>query len=373
MMKQTAISLFRTTAIAALCAVGLALAFATPAFADTAADKQAEAATALASLNTMQASLDAASNNYTQALMDQQSAEQAKNDAQSKIDEESEKISGYQSRLGTRAKSMYRTGSNTFFDVLLGSTSFESFTTNWDILNQLNDDDAELVNETKDSREQLENAKQQYETQEQLATAKANEAKQIKDEAESTVSSMQAVYDGLSAEAAALLEEERAAQAAAQAAQAQATVNASAAAGTAAGNTANTGGGNDSGYDSSYDSGSDSGSSSSSGGSYGGGGSVVERAYNCLGAPYAWGACGPSSFDCSGLVSYCLTGSYSRLGTTDTFLGWQQVSDPQPGDVCVNSSHCGIYIGGGQMIHASDYGTGVIVGAVQSGMIIVRY
>ena len=54
-------------------------------------------------------------------------------------------------------------------------------------------------------------------------------------------------------------------------------------------------------------------------------------------------------------------------------MGWTQVTDPQPGDVCVNSGHAGIYIGGGQMIHAATYGVGVVVGSVQGGMIYVRY
>lgn len=104
------------------------------------------------------------------------------------------------------------------------------------------------------------------------------------------------------------------------------------------------------------------------------GNAIVDRAYSWVGnAEYVWGACSPGAFDCSGFVSYCLTGSYSRLGTTYTFLAWTQVSDPQPGDVCVNAEHCGIYIGGGQMIHAATYGVGVIVGPVQSGMIYVRY
>ena len=103
------------------------------------------------------------------------------------------------------------------------------------------------------------------------------------------------------------------------------------------------------------------------------GNSVVDRAYGQIGAAYEWGACRPGAFDCSGFVSYCLTGSYTRLGTTYTFLGWPQVSDPQPGDVCVNADHCGIYIGGGQMIHAATEGVGVIIGGVQAGMIYVRY
>ncbi len=99
---------------------------------------------------------------------------------------------------------------------------------------------------------------------------------------------------------------------------------------------------------------------------------VVDRAYGCLGLPYVWAATGPDSFDCSGLVGYCLTGSYARLGTTYTFMGYPQVSDPQPGDICVNWEHCGIYIGNGQMIHAPQPGDVVKIGPVQSGMIYVR-
>ena len=103
---------------------------------------------------------------------------------------------------------------------------------------------------------------------------------------------------------------------------------------------------------------------------------MVDRAYSQLGKPYSWGASGPNSYDCSGLVSYALTGSYSRLGTTGTFIGWPRVSNPQPGDVCVihtsSRQHTGIYIGGGQMIHAPRTGDVVKVSSVQSGMVFVR-
>lgn len=113
-------------------------------------------------------------------------------------------------------------------------------------------------------------------------------------------------------------------------------------------------------------------SSSTTSGSNANGGTIVSRAYSQLGKPYVWGACGPSSFDCSGFVSYCLTGSYTRLGTTLTFMGWTRVSNPQPGDVVTTATHCGIYIGNGQMIHAPHTGDVVKVGPVQSGMIYVR-
>lgn len=130
------------------------------------------------------------------------------------------------------------------------------------------------------------------------------------------------------------------------------------------------------------DNGGSSGGSVSSGGSASSsepsynpstGNAIVDRAYSKIGCWYEWGACGPDTFDCSGLVSYCLTGSYSRLGNTTTFMGWTRVSNPQPGDICTSATHCGIYIGGGMMIHAPQTGEQVKVGPVQSGMIYVRY
>ena len=115
-----------------------------------------------------------------------------------------------------------------------------------------------------------------------------------------------------------------------------------------------------------------SSSSTTTSGTNANGGSIVSRAYSQLGKPYVWGAYGPNSFDCSGFVSYCLTGSYTRLGTTLTFMGWTRVSNPQPGDDVTTATHCGIYIGNGQMIHAPHTGDVVKVGPVQSGMIYVR-
>ena len=100
---------------------------------------------------------------------------------------------------------------------------------------------------------------------------------------------------------------------------------------------------------------------------------IVDRAMGCLGIPYQWGATGPSSFDCSGLVGYAITGGYSRIGTTHTFMTYPRVSDPQPGDICVNWHHTGIYIGGGQMVHAPHTGDVVKVSPVHGDMIYVRY
>ena len=103
------------------------------------------------------------------------------------------------------------------------------------------------------------------------------------------------------------------------------------------------------------------------------GNSVVSRAMGKLNCPYKWGAAGPDTFDCSGLVSYALTGSYSHTWSTYDFMTWTRVSDPQPGDICTSWTHCGIYIGNGQMIHAPQTGDVVKISSVHSGMIYVRY
>ena len=359
------------------------LAFATP----DSSSKQAEAQAVLASLNSMQYQLDQASADYGQALEEQAQAQQSADQAQERIDQINVEIADVQSRLGDRAQSMYRTGASSFLDLLLGSTSFSEFATNWDLLNKVNDNDAELVQRNKDLRTEAQEQKATFDEQSRTAAAKASEAKQIQDEAQATVNSMQQTYDGLSAEVATLVEEERAAQAAAAAATAQQTVDQSAAQATqrmgiagATNNNANAGG--NGGNGGAADNG-DSGNAGNSGGSSSSsswapsynastGNAIVDRAYSCIGAPYEWGGVGPDSFDCSGLVSYALTGSYSRYGTTYTFMGMSQVSDPQPGDICTSWSHCGIYIGGGQMIHAPTFGQTVCVSSVQSDMIIVR-
>lgn len=103
------------------------------------------------------------------------------------------------------------------------------------------------------------------------------------------------------------------------------------------------------------------------------GGTVVSRAESALGKPYEWGAAGPDSFDCSGLVSFALTGRYSHTWSTSNIITWTRVSNPQPGDICIRPGHCGVYIGGGMMIHAPSQGDVVKKAPVQSGMFYVRY
>lgn len=333
------------------------------AYADEIADKQAEAELVLGNLNAMQSTLDQLSAEYGEALAAQQEAELKRDDAKARIEEVNEQIQRLQTRLGDRAREMYRSGNVSFLDTILGARSFDEFATNLEVFNRVNENDAHMVQQRKELREEAEALEAEYSKQATVAAQKAAEAEQAAADAQATVNEIQATYDSLSAEVAELLEERRLAEIAAEEARAAQAMQQAVASDPSNENA-------ETGYDFSNDPVVDFES-------YEGGDDPVSRAYACLGAPYVWGAVGPSGYDCSGLVSYCLSGAHVRLGTTATFINWPQVSDPQPGDVCVvhvagGDQHTGIYIGGGQMIHAATYGVGVIIGPVQSGMIIVR-
>ena len=104
------------------------------------------------------------------------------------------------------------------------------------------------------------------------------------------------------------------------------------------------------------------------------GSDIVSVALGLTGIPYVYGGETLAGLDCSGLVKYAYAAAGINLphSSSAQTAGGTIVSDPQPGDICTSWSHCGIYIGGGQMIHAPTFGQTVCVSSVQSDMIIVR-
>ena len=104
---------------------------------------------------------------------------------------------------------------------------------------------------------------------------------------------------------------------------------------------------------------------------------VVNLAYSKLGSPYVWGAEGPNSFDCSGLTSYVYRNaagiSLPRTSGSQYGVG-RSVSKAnlQAGDLVFFAtggggiSHVGIYVGGGNMIHAPQAGDVVKVSNINS-------
>ena len=339
-MSESTRGLDRRTFLTGAAALGAAvllkpaLAFAEP----TAADKLAEADAVRARIVDMQAQLDVVTEQYYKALDEHAAAQQAVADAQARIDEATAQIAGLQEKLGSRARSMYRTGQSSVLDFIMGATTFEEFAQNWDLLEKLNDNDASLVQQTKDLRAEVEAAKAELERQEQIAAEAAAEAQRIKEEAERSVAELQALLAQLDAEAQSLLAQEQEAARQAEIAAARSRSY---------------------GY---------SGTTSPVPSQ----GSVVDYALSRIGCPYVWGAAGPDAFDCSGLVRW----AYLQVGMslphqTEALYNAAKarlpVSQAQPGDVLWvgygdgYNGHVGIACnaGGTHYVHAPTFGARV--------------
>jgi len=100
---------------------------------------------------------------------------------------------------------------------------------------------------------------------------------------------------------------------------------------------------------------------------------AVDTALAQVGDRYVYGATGPNSFDCSGLTSY----SYKQAGLViprtskaqSTFGTPVAKGDLKPGDLVFfysPVSHVGMYIGNGQMVHASTASKPVAVVSLDS-------
>ena len=88
-----------------------------------------------------------------------------------------------------------------------------------------------------------------------------------------------------------------------------------------------------------------------------------------LGTPYVWGGASPGGFDCSGFVQYVYTRSASRFRITrprSTATARPCRSALQAGDLVFfdGLGHVGIYIGGGQFVHAPHTGDVVKISAM---------
>lgn len=306
--------------------------------------------------------------------------------AQGDLEVAQEKEKEQYAAMKKRIKYMYEAGNDSAFETLVTSEDFTDLLSKAEYVQNVHSYDRKQLQEYVETKQQISDLKDSLEKDQKELESKQVEYEKQGDNLNNLITSKSAEVANLdseiqaAAEAAAREAAERAAREAAEKAAKEAERQQVAASNNNAASTSNrnntTSNRNNTTSSSSSASvatkPSNSSSSTTTSGTNANGGSIVSRAYSQLGKPYVWGACGPNSFDCSGFVSYCLTGSYSRLGTTLTFMGWTRVSNPQPGDVVTTATHCGIYIGNGQMIHAPHTGDVVKVGPVQSGMIYVR-
>lgn len=109
-----------------------------------------------------------------------------------------------------------------------------------------------------------------------------------------------------------------------------------------------------------------------------GGQAIVSAAMSFVGVPYVWGGASASGVDCSGLVMLAHRAIGVNLSHSSGAQGAGGKAVPNmasalPGDVVCYSGHVGIYIGGGQMVHAPDIGQTVKVAKVHGSPWFRRY
>ncbi len=259
-------------------------------------------------------------------------------------------------QLAARARQLYMAPDVSFIDVALSSHSFNDLVVQVSMMARVGESDAAATAAAAARRREVRDRRLALVLDRRAAEKLVDRRRETRDEVVALQSRLQGVASGLEGEIAELEAREAAAARAAAAEAAAETAAADAVASTSS-------------DDGSSSSGS-SGSSSSGGSRPAGAGhpAVVAIAQRYLGVPYVWGGASPSGFDCSGLTMYC----YAQVGVglAHGATLQQQASAPvalgvlRPGDLVFFGSssfsrHVGIYVGGGQMIHAPH--TGAVV------------
>jgi len=353
---QLRLALVALLAVTLLIPVNMQAAHATP----TSAEVQAQADEVSARLAAAEEEMITIRADYWAAVEAHDQALAGMAEAQGRIDAAQVVIQETQQRLGARANQMYRQGPLSFLEVIFGATSFEEFTNTWDLINIINQENANLIQTNKDARAEAESAHDDFTAQEKIAAEREQEADAIQTRALELIDQQQAELASLTAEVAALVQQEEEARRAAEEAAAREA---------AAREAANAGNNGGSGYTAPPP-------------PSGGYSDVVSAAADRIGCPYIYGASGPDAFDCSGLTSWCyLQAGRGFIGRTDSSqyanasARWPYTAGgAEPGDVLWWPGHVAIYAGGGSYIHAPLPGQTVCYSSWNiEGSVILRF
>ncbi len=306
-------------------------------------EKRAEAEAVLAQMRQIDSELGQAVESYNQATLrlDAIEAELAATREHLGIARKANKAA--LRNLERRLVALYLNGDQSLLEVIFGSASLDDMLERIDASQRVTKQDGRIVQDVERSRAEYRAAAKKLERArtEQKAVVAAREA--TREQIEAKLAERQRLYDSVQSEIQQLEAEERRRQArlAAEADRRLAAQEEASQAGT---------------------------SSSVSGGGdiaaappnpYGG---VVGVALGYLGVPYVWGGASPSGFDCSGLVVF----AFAQIGVSlphSSYALWGMgvpVSSGalEPGDLVFfdGLGHMGIYIGGGQFVHAPHTG-----------------
>lgn len=331
------------------------------------------------------------SNDVSNKALDIKNAEEKISASQAKIASYNQQIVKAQVEVGKRKDNLKEqlislqkqvgnsvTG-NIYFDFVLNSNSLTDLVGRSLTVNKLSQASAEALQAVKDSQAKVKTLQTEQEakqetlvaTKSQLESDKAK-IESLKSDAEKSASDLQQTLEANKDKLAQLAASEDAAKAAAATAAVAATPSASStstASSSAASSSVNTSTNTSTTSASSSASASQAPASNNSSVSVSGG-SIASNAAKYIGVPYVYGGTSPSGFDCSGLVYYAAKEagiSLPRTSQAQSTLGsYVSVSDLKAGDLVFwggvgSAYHVGIYIGGGQYLHAPAPGQNVTI------------
>ena len=331
------------------------------------------------------------SNDVSNKALDIKNAEEKISASQAKIASYNQQIVKAQVEVGKRKDNLKEqlislqkqvgnsvTG-NVYFDFVLNSNSLTDLVGRSLTVNKLSQASAEALQAVKDSQAKVKTLQTEQEakqetlvaTKSQLESDKAK-IESLKSDAEKSASDLQQTLEANKDKLAQLAASEDAAKAAAATAAVAATPSASStstASSSAASSSVNTSTNTSTTSASSSASASQAPASNNSSVSVSGG-SIASNAAKYIGVPYVYGGTSPSGFDCSGLIYYAAKEagiSLPRTSQAQSTLGsYVSVSDLKAGDLVFwggvgSAYHVGIYIGGGQYLHAPAPGQNVTI------------
>ena len=352
--------------VAAACAAGLLLAVG-PASGQTITSKRQQAEAIMAQVDSMQGDLEQTieSWNYANIQLQKIDADLASNTKHLAAARKSLVVA--QARIAERLRDLYVNGQgDSTLEVILGSSSLDDIITRLDAIERVSSQDAQILTTVKQYRKEVETRRENLQnaraSQAQIVQQKASEKASI----ESKISEQNRLLASVKDEIAKMRAEEARRQAA-LAAQARARAQAAALAQQSQQEAAQQA------IDQQvYDAPAPAYDPNVPAARYG---QVVGIALQYLGVPYVWGGSSPATgFDCSGFVAYV----FAQVGVSLPHHAASQYSygtpvsydQLEPGDLVFFSGlgHVGIYIGGGQFVHAPHTGDVVRISSLADRM-----
>jgi cell wall-associated NlpC family hydrolase len=325
----------------------------------TVSAKQAEAQRVLADIQAIDSSLDKAVDAYNAAQMklDAIRAEEKVNQRHLVIARSNFKNA--QATLANRLLALYKSGDDNVLEVLLGSRSLSELLERVDTISRVSAEDTRVIGEIRSYRAEIKRREKKLAIarvqQEQVLAERAERRRQIEGQLAERQRLLASIKDQIAKIKAQEAERQRRLQE-----QAQQVVDQQQSSGSTISTPVADG----------------ASGSSPPPATHGG---VVGIAMSYLGVPYVWGGASPSGFDCSGFIMYV----YAQVGISLPHNAAMQYGYGSPvsrdqlqaGDLVFfdGLGHAGIYIGGGNFIHAPHTGDVVKISSLSDSWYASTY